>query len=467
MSAYEGGQENREIDIIPYIRQILNSFRKIWIVFILLPAAFAGLGYLWADRTYTPVYTASITVSVSVAGLSGDTYNNASTASQLGKVFPYILTSSALKDIIAADLGMSYVPGEISVYNLPETNFLTVKVSGYNPDLTYKVLQSVIKNYPEVAQHIVGRTVIEVIDDSGVPQTSGKASALRRAVRKGVQAGLAAACLFLAVVFMTSQTVLTSYDLKNLTNVPYLGTLPVYKKKRRHSSTEGISLLKNNVQRDYLEAMRVVRTRLDRKLAGKGNVILVSSTLPGEGKTTVAVNLALAFAQQKKEVVLVDCDLRNPSIQSVLNFGAELPGLAELLQGKCRLADTVYSYEQNGLKLVVLPGSAPDKAVRPELLRSEAMMQLINSLKEVSDIVILDTPPAGILADAEMVTRYADLAVYVVMCDYAHRSYIRKGIRELYETGITLGGVVLNAGKESSSGGYGSYGTYGSYGDYS
>ena len=189
---------------------------------------------------------------------------------------------------------------------------------------------------------------------------------------------------------------------------------------------------------------------------------MVTSTLPGEGKSTVASNLALAFAMQDKKVILIDCDLRNPSVQEVLNFKGNYPGLSEFLKGKCKLADTVASYENKSLKLLVVPGSKPDKEDHPELLRSENMKKLIQNVRRISDLVILDTPPSAMLADAEMVVEYSDLAVYVVMCDYARRGYIQKGIRELSETGIELGGVILNAGKESSSGSYGSYGK-GSY----
>lgn len=462
MSTVVTKNEQQELDIMPFLHQIWNVFKKIWFLFLLLPLIFAGLNFAWVSRTYSPVYTAESTLSVT-AGNGKDTYNNSATASQLGKVFPYILTSSALKDIIAEDLGMPYVPGTISVSNLSNTNFLTIRVTGSDPELAYQVLQSVITNYPQVAQHVVGTTSIEVIDDGGVPQTSGRSAALKNALKKGAVVGLGAAAVALLALLLSFQTVLNSKDLKSITNVTYLGTLPVYKKKkRRRSGTEGISLLKNNVQKDYLEAMRVIRTRLARKLTKKGMVLMVTSTLPGEGKSTVASNLALAFAMQDKKVILIDCDLRNPSVQEVLNFKGNYPGLSEFLKGKCKLADTVASYENKSLKLLVIPGSKLDKEDHPELLRSENMKKLIQNVRKISDLVILDTPPSAMLADAEMVVEYADLAVYVVMCDYARRGYIQKGIRELSETGIELGGVILNAGKESSSGSYGSYGK-GSY----
>lgn len=462
MSTYSETQTLRKIDLTKLLRQVWNSFKRIWYVFLFLPMIFGGANFVRVFTTYKPVYTAEATLSVSAAG-SSNTSNNASTASQLGKVFPYILTSSALNDIIASDLGMSYVPGSISVTNLEGTNFLTIQVKGSDPELAYKVLQSVITNYPEVAQHVVGRTQIEVIDDSGIPVSTGKTQALKSALISGAALGLALAVIILIIASFAFRTVLTSDDLKAITNVTYLGTLPEYKKKkRRHSDSDSISILKSGTRRDYLEAMRVVRTRLDRVITKRGTVIVVTSSVPGEGKSTVSANLALSFAMQKKKVIIVDCDLRNPSLQQVLSFKGNYPGLAKYLEGECSLNDTLVSFEEKGLFLRVLPGSVPEKEDHPELLRTGRMRKTVDALRKAADIVILDTPPSAMLADAEMVTAYADMAVYVVMCDYASRSFIQRGIKELAETGIQMGGVILNGGKDGVSGGYNSYGK-GSY----
>ena len=90
--------------------------------------------------------------------------------------------------------------------------------------------------------------------------------------------------------------------------------------------------------------------------------------------------------------------------------------------------------------------------------------EAIEAMRKTADIIILDTPPSAMLADAEMVVKYADTAIYVVMCDYARSFYVQKGIRELAETGIDITGVILNAGEQASSSGYGTYGKYGYYG---
>lgn len=463
MSSYDSAEHLEKIDITSLLYSIWNSFRKIWYIFLFLPFIFAAANFFRVTRNYTPTYTAEATVSVSVIGIDGTSENNARTASQLGKVFPYILTSSALRDIIAEDLGMTYVPGSISANNVEGTNLLTIRVTGSDANQVHDVLQSVLKNYPSVSLYVVGGTQMEVIDDSGIPRDTGKTVVIRGSIRNGVIAGLALASVILLIYMFTFRTVLNSNDLKSITNVPYLGTLPVYKKKkRRNSESDGINILKENTQRSYLEAMRVIRTRVGRNLE-EHQVVMVTSSLPGEGKSTVAVNLALSFAMQEKSVVLIDCDLRNPSVHQVLNLTEEKPGLGDYLAGKCELTDTMISYEEDGLNLVIIPGSK-ETYEHPELLRNKSMDEAIEAMRKTADIIILDTPPSAMLADAEMVVKYADTAIYVVMCDYARSFYVQKGIRELAETGIDITGVILNAGEQASSSGYGTYGKYGYYG---
>lgn len=463
MSTYENTGTLEKIDITATLYSIWNSVKKIWYVFVLLPLILAVLNFFRVSTSYTPTYVAESTISVSVVGTDGTATNNARTADQLGKVFPYILTSSAMKDIIANDLGMTYVPGTITVKNVEGTNLLTIKVSGKDPELVYKVLQSAIVTYPEISQHVVGRTTVEVIDDSGVPTDSGRKVATRGSIVNGLIAGFVIAVIVLIVYMLTFKTVLNSRDIRSITNVPYLGTLPVYRKrKRRKSDATGINILRDNTQHDYLEAIRVIRTRLSRSIKDK-TTLMVTSSLPGEGKSTVSVNLALSFAMQNKKVALIDCDLRNPSVMEVLNMKGDYPGIAELLAGNCTLEDTLLTYSNKGTQMYIIPGSKVKESDQSKLLRSSKMHELIRKMKKMTDIIILDTPPSAMLADAEMVVRYADAAVYVVMCDYARSQYVQKGIRELAETGIEIEGIILNAGKEASSSGYGGYG-YGYYG---
>ena len=459
--------DNGRIDIISFLNDVLNRLRSFWWVILILTLGVGAAFYFRSTTTYTPSYSAEATVSVHIK--NGGTYSNENTAEQMGKVFPYILTSGALSDIIAADLGVSHVPGSISVKNIEGTNLLTVTVTGSDPDKVYKVLQSVLRNYPEVARYVVGQTEIVVVDDNGVPEDTSKTAVVRGSLMKGLLLGLALGIVGLLLYTLLTRTVRSEKDLTSMLNVNFLGTLPVVRRGRgENARTAEINILTGPEKSAYTEAMRVVRTRLERQM-DETRILMVTSSIPGEGKSTVAANLAISFAEKGRKVILIDCDLRNPTQRRIFELTDALPGLSDLLRGTNTLDEclaVIPGREEKKLRLQVIPG-ARDVTNKMEIMDSEAMKALLDELKERADLVILDTPPSAMLADAMMLTRHADGVAYVVLSDFAKRRVIYKGMHELQDSGTPIFGAILNGGR-TGQGGYKKYGYgygYGYYGE--
>ena len=461
--------ELEKLDIVSFLNDFLHRFRRMWWIAVVL-AVLGGLAmYYRASVNYSPTYRAEATAAVSLTYSSSAANRN--TAEQMGKVFPYILTSGALKDVIAADLGVKSVPADINVNNISGTNLLTISATGSDPQSTYDVLRSVIKNYPEVAQYVVGQTTLTVIDDTGVPADTGKETVVRGSFRRGIALGALLGILVIMVYAATFRTVRTEKDLRALINVPCLGTLPVAAKRRRSRNTanEEINILTNTNRQEYIEAMRLIRTRLERQMEGK-KVLMVTSSISGEGKSTVAANLAISMALKGKKVILVDCDLRNPSVHEIFNLQEKFPGLIPVLRGEAKLRDAMYTVtDKNGdpIGLRLLPGGERNSKL-VEILGSESMKKLIDILSENADVVILDTPPSAVLVDAMMLVQYVDSVAYVVMSDFARRRYIYEGVEELNENCAPFAGCILNGGKLHQGSGYYGYSKsrygYGSYG---
>ena len=460
-------EELQKVNIVSFLNDLVHRLRNFWWIILLLTVLFGAAFYYRTSTNYTPSYTAEATVSVEI--VNGGSYANRNTAEQMGVIFPYILTSGALSDVISADLGTKSVPGAIRVTSIKGTNLLTISVSGSNPENVYNVLQSVLKNYPEVAQYVVGQTNLNVIDDSGIPADTGRTSVLRGSLKRGAAIGFMIGVGLLVLYTLTTRTIRDEDELRTLLNVPCLGSLPSYKKKRRKNNENAeINILndKNGSNGAYIESMRLIRTRLERQL-GKRQVLMVTSSIPGEGKSTVAGNLAISMARKGKRVVLIDCDLRNPSQSKVFGLKEKFPGLIPVLQGKVRLEDALYEVKENGepIGLTLLPGA--DKGSKlVEILGSEEMSSLLDVLKKRADVIILDTPPSAMLVDAMMMVQHVDGVVYVVMSDFAKRSFIFRGMEELTTNGVEVLGCILNGGKSRSQG-YGYYGYYGRYNGYS
>lgn len=438
----------KKIDIVSGLYDFFRYFMRMWWLPVILATALGALMYFRVSTSYVPSYKAEATVSVSAEAGAG---SDSATAEQLGKVFPYILSSGALSDIIAEDLGTSSVPGSISVTNVEGTNLLTITVTSSNAQDAYNVLQSVIKNYPQVSQYVVGQTTMDVIDDSGVPTDSGKTVTIRGSVKKGALVGFGIGLLIILFYMVSYRTIRTSGDLRQVLHIPYLGTLPVYTKKRRSDPSTGINIMSDNPQQDYVDSLRLIRTRVEREMEKKhAKTLMVTSSVPGEGKSTVSVNLAISMAQRGKRVILVDCDLRAPTDQGIFGVREKRPGLSEVLTGQGTLEEALYSFEDKGISLKVLFG-AEKPTEKVEMLGGSAMKDLVEKLKGMADIVIFDTPPSAMLVEAVYLVRYIETALYVVRCDYARTQYILKGIEELSETDITIAGCILNGGRSSSA----------------
>lgn len=452
------------IELTSLARDMLHRLKRFWWVIVLLTALVAFLFYYHSSTSYTARYVAEATVSVEI--VNGGQYANQNTAEQMGKVFPYILTSGALSDVIANDLGTTDVPGTIQVTSIRGTNLLTIDVTASDPEMAYNILQSVLKNYPEVAKFVVGQTNLTMVDDSGIPSDTGRSSVLRGSLRRGALIGFALGVLLLLAYTLNTRTIRGEAELRALLNIPCFGSLPLVRRKRRTQVINSeINMLFDRNCEDYIEAMRLIRTRLERQLGNK-KVIMVTSSIPGEGKSTVAANLAISFAQKGKKVILVDCDLRNPSQGSIFNLAGGYPGLASILKGESKLEDSLVEVTHNDAPIGLTVLSGGDKQTRSvEIMGSDEMGELLENLSARADLVILDTPPSAMLVDAMILARHADGVVYVVMNDYAKRRFIYKGIEELTENSVPVLGCLLN-GAHGRLGRYGYYGHYGHYGRY-
>ena len=477
-------QENPSTGLNGYkiLQMLLRGFKRLWIFALLLTLALGGLMGLRAWRSYVPSYTASVTFTVYTTGTlqsTSQSYNTA-TAEQMAKTFPYILTSGALSEIIREDLNIASLPS-ISASAVDDTNFLDLTVTGRDPQLCYDVLQSVIKNYPKVAELVVGPTVMELVDDSGVPTEPTNARQWIHQARHGVLLGLVISVAAMLAYGYVKSTVMGREDMEAASNAKYLGSLPKVVRKRRTTESNAPILIRGDENRAYRDSFRLIILRVEKHMRSHGSqVLLVTSAIPGEGKTTVAFNLACGLVRQGKRVLVLDCDLRNPSVYDMT--GQEVcDGIGEYLRGKIKEKDAleklVHTPEGEHMPDVIYAGKAGRTS--PELLGSEKFRTMMEKLRQRYDIIIVDTPPCSMLSDVSELSGVVDCAMLVVRQNFASRASVISSITTLSEYDIPVAGYVINAfagvlGTGSGYGtgygysyGYGAYGygyRYGSYG---
>lgn len=458
--------EPEKIDLIAFLAEYFQAFRKFFLGVLILVILMGGGSFLTAKLRYQPMYEAYTSFVVGSNRAVGYSYYDNVTAQQLGKTFPYIVTSGVLKDVVARDLQVGAVTSQIEASVMENTNLFTIRVKDSSPDTAYRVLQSVITNYPEVAEYIIGATTLTVVDDSGVPVSPINSQDAVHAGMIGAAAGLAVALLLIFIYVRTRKTIRQAEDVKKLTNAAFLGNLPEAKiKKRSNVKEQTITICNPKVPDSFKEAMQLIRTRTEDGL-GKADcpVLLVTSSVPGEGKTTVAVNLAEAFAKKKYRIVLLDGDLRNPSVLKCIGLSERKGrGIIGVLKGQISLDEALTDYRDLSLKILPGVGSTQNPA---GLLRSARMKTLIEELKEDADLLIIDTPPCGVLSDASLLGGIADSAVLVVHQGTTKDREVQRALEFFEDSQIPVCGYVLNGVPEGATGyGYSTYGGYG-YGKY-
>ncbi|MEO2239534.1 polysaccharide biosynthesis tyrosine autokinase [Dorea sp. YH-dor226] len=451
----EKSQEPELIDITEMLSDYFRIFRRMWAWVLILTLLGTGIFYIRARVQYQPRYTASATFTVNIqrdqqgVGESGTVafYNN-SAAEQMAKTFPYILTSGVLKRKVAKDMGTGSVTGNIQANVAENTNLLTISVTDRDAGRAYAILQSVIKNYPEISEVIVGKTNMEMLDETGIPPEPDNPKEFKKSALKGGLFGFLIAALWTALLVVTRRTVRKESDIHRWMHTRCLGTVPeIHEKRRSGTSQTRMVLTDPKVEEKLQESFRMIRNKVEYHAHEYHlKTFLITSALAGEGKSTIAVNLALSLAQAGKKVVLIDCDLRHPTDRKILNLDPG-EGLGEVLEHKKKLAECIIKSKDMGLdpemRLMFLPGGTSLRD-GSELLGTEFMHRIIARMEEWADYVILDSAPAGLLTDAVVLAQYADAAVFVVRKDFARVDHIMDGMEHLAESQVQIIGGILN-----------------------
>lgn len=251
-------------------------------------------------------------------------------------------------------------------------------------------------------------------------------------------------------------------DVEKLTRLPIVGDVPLTAEK-----TGSITVFEN--QNNLMsETFRNVRTNLQFMLGNGQKVILVTSTVSGEGKSFISANLAVSLSLLGKKVVIVGLDIRKPGLNKVFNIARKEQGITQYLSNSEKnLMDLVQASDVSKSLYILPGGTVPPNPT--ELLARDGLDKAIETLKKNFDYVILDTAPVGMVTDTLLIGRVADLSVYVCRADYTRKAEFTL-INELAENNklpnlcTVINGLDLQQKKYGYYYGYGKYGKYYGYG---
>lgn len=279
----------------------------------------------------------------------------------------------------------------------------------------------------------------------------------RRIVAVSVALALLLGAGLALLIERLNNTIKTSHDVETKLGVPVLGILQITKVKRGQQ-LERVFL--DDPQTSFSESIRTIRSGVMlSSLDSPRKVVVITSSIPEEGKTTVAINLAFAMGQVKK-TLLIDADMRRPRIGKVLGgkSNESMLGLSQLVAGEAPLEKCIYPINETNLH--VLPaGRVPPNPL--ELLSSHRFAEVLDQLGKIFDVILIDSPPTQLVSDALVLSNLATEVVYVVKADDTPYPLARVGIKRLRRVNAPIVGVVLNQFDVETADRY--YGEYSGY----
>lgn len=294
-----------------------------------------------------------------------------------------------------------------------------------------------------------------IVDRATIPTTPIKPKKALIVVLATFLAGLVGVGLVLLLEALNN-TFKSTEEIENTLNLPVLGLLPLVNKTDR---SQVANLFNTDSNKSFSESIRTIRTGVVLSAMDEPHKILVvTSSVPGEGKSTVAANLAYALGQMEN-VLLIDADMRRPTLAKNFGFPVGTPGLANLIAGTAKLEECIKNVE--GVDMLSA-GSVPPNPL--ELLSSPRFAEVIGYLREKYDRVIIDSPPTQAVSDALVLGTMANALIYVIRSESTAKPLVIKGIGQLLQSNAPVTGIVLNQVdiKKAMKNGY----NYGGYYDY-
>lgn len=464
-------REEMEIDLYQLLIDLWKNLRRMWWMAALLiligAVGFFGFQYFFQ----TPMYESSATFTVATDEESGGSYSfyyNASTADQLSKTFPYILESSYFRSLLQEQLETGALNGTITAETISNSNVVTMEVQSPDPQDAYEILMAAITVYPEAAHFVLGDISFEMLTEPEVPEAPYNQFGRVRALLVGAAGGLLAALVICGLLALFRKNVSSTEEMKKITSIRCMARIPRVRFKARSGTGDmRVTFLNDRLSFGYKESLRILANRVRKVLAkNRGKVLLVSSTVAGEGKSVTAVNLAYKLGMDGYRVLLVDGDLRKQNDGELLGIQGNY-GLEDVIEAE-REAGALAGVVRNSRAVrnngVCFLGSTKKVEQPAPVLSNEKIGLFLKALRGKMDYIIIDTPPCTLFQDASILAEYADGILYVVKYDKLSPRKIQEGLRALGGQKTRFLGYVFNDCPEASGGyGYGRYG-YGKYG---
>lgn len=451
---------------------LVRLWNAIWrrIILVILAAALGcGAAFAYTYFFVTPTYSSTAQFYVnnynSPDETPGISSNDISSSKSLVESYIVILkAASTLNDVLeyaGSDLSFSQLRNMINAAPVNNTEIFKVTVTSTDPEEAANLANAIAYVVPKRIASIIEGSSAKVVDYALIP-TTRSAPSYSKNMMYGFLLGFILAVGIIVLRELFDVTIKEEEDVERCSAYPVLAAVPdmlaptkgSYRKRSYdvEPAKKDDKIIGGSISFAASEAYKLLRTKLQFSFTDGKNcrVFAISSAMPGEGKSITAVNLACSLAQLNKKVLLIDCDMRRPTLAEKTGL-LKTPGLSDYLTSKLDVEDVCQEYQigQNmGSIRVITAGHTPPNPM--ELLSSEKMEWTLQKLEDLFDYIILDMPPIGEVSDALTATKLADGILMVVRQNYCSRPALRDAIQQFTFVDAKILGVLLNKTIEDS-----------------
>ncbi len=467
--------------------------RRIW---ILLITAFIGAAVFFTGtkllitpeyKSYVQVYVNNNSFSLGGDTLGGLTSSDIMASKSLVDTYIVILRSrNCLNDVVntaGVDYSYGQVRNMISAYSVNETEVFEIAVTSTKPEEAEKIANAIAEVLPKKIAGIVQGTSAEIVDYAIKPSSPSSPNAKRNTLL-GFVLGFAITAVIIVIRTIFDTTIRSEEDVTQTSDHPVLASVPdmVVQSKGGYYSTYGkkkggyyssayasaskkagnksavaganeeVKVIGKDISFAASEAYKLLRTKLQFSFVDdvKCPVIGISSAMAGEGKSLSAINLAYSLAQLEKRVLLIDCDMRRPSVFNRLPV-QKAPGLSNYLTNQVERAEVIQKCkldDEQGFD-VIASGNNPPNPI--ELISSVKMSNVLEDLRDYYDYIIVDLPPVGEVSDALVAAKLVDGMLIVVRQDYCTTTALSDAVDQFEFIESKILGIVMNCISEGGS----------------
>lgn len=471
---------NQEPQGVDLQRAIAAMIRKMWLI-VLSAVLSAVLTFVGTYFLITPKYESSAlfyvnnnSFSLGDASLSIDSGDISASKSLVNSYIVILNTRESINEVIAY-AGVDRTYGEIkemiSAASVNGTEIFEVVVTSPDPHEAEQIANAIAQVLPSRIGGIIEGTSAKIVDHAVVAAAPSSPNYTVNMI-VGFLIGCVLAVGIILMQEMFDTMIRSDEDIAEVCEHPVLATVPDLTasgkggyeytygrddvKTKKNNISKKNALFGKNISFSAAEAYKLLRTKLQFSFSDDSDcrVIGVSSSLSGEGKSLTSINLAYTLSQLNKKVILIDCDMRRPTLAEKLKIG-KMPGLSSYLTGQSKLMELVqncgFSKEENAFH-VISAGQNPPNPV--ELLSSARMQKMLEILKNAYDYVILDLPPVGEVSDAMAVAKQTDGILLVVRQNACDRNALSDTVHQFEFIDAKILGVVFNCVHEPGGKGY-------------